>query len=575
MPITAEARGKTFTFPDGTTEAQMGEAIDEYFSEQEPSVIDDSLRALQGTAKQALGVGENIASLASSMALQPVAGVAGAIQSINPWADEGSGAEAVQAVQDLAYQPRSEAGQDIQQGLGEAFGAAGELVSENITQPLGIDDLGGKTLEATGSPLLATVVDIMPELATEVLPATAIGGKIIKSGRTVRRKLADRIRQGDVNTGTIAKTLDAQGELVKNPNMKRAIDLMGKDEAAYNTAINFEKMNSQTKRQVNKMLDIINDNKLSGDPVKIMENRPANVVGQSLAKRINELDKVKKDASKSIGRIINGDKGSVRVGISQARDDFIDALDQADVDVNVKDGRISTDYTNTLTNVEDVISKKKLDNILNRINDGTISAKEAHNMKRQLREMVSYDPAKPGAVRVSKEIENAVKDLSTALGNSVSDSIPAYAKANQVFSESIEALQKADRALGNKLMIGDKLAEPKLGAMAKRIGTNLASKEDVFDLIDSVDDALAKRGITKYNDDIRRQVAVLADLEKIFKVESAQAPFGFQSRIAQAAIEGSPTNTALNIALDKFRSMNAMEFEDKMRALRALSKVEN
>lgn len=36
MPITATAQGKTFTFPDGTSPEQMGAAIDEFFSTQQP-----------------------------------------------------------------------------------------------------------------------------------------------------------------------------------------------------------------------------------------------------------------------------------------------------------------------------------------------------------------------------------------------------------------------------------------------------------------------------------------------------------------------------------------------------------
>jgi hypothetical protein len=143
-------------------------------------------------------------------------------------------------------------------------------------------------------------------------------------------------------------------------------------------------------------------------------------------------------------------------------------------------------------------------------------------------------------------------------------------------SESIEALQKADKILGNKLMIGDELAESKFGALSKRIGTNLASKEDVFDLLESLDSSLKKRGITPL-DDVERQVAALADLEKIFRVESAQAPFGFQSRIAQGAAEsltgtGSFANDTINYALDKFRGMKKGDFESRMKALRTLSK---
>lgn len=40
MAIKAQAQGKTFTFPDGTSPQAMGDAIDEFFSQQQPSVDD-------------------------------------------------------------------------------------------------------------------------------------------------------------------------------------------------------------------------------------------------------------------------------------------------------------------------------------------------------------------------------------------------------------------------------------------------------------------------------------------------------------------------------------------------------
>ena len=105
---------------------------------------------------------------------------------------------------------------------------------------------------------------------------------------------------------TLRKTLDADGTLITNPKTKTAMQLMGNDEAAYSSAINFELMNPSTKSQASKALNVIEDNYRSGDPVKIMENRPAKVVGESLANRALKLNKVKQKASNSIK---NTDRG--------------------------------------------------------------------------------------------------------------------------------------------------------------------------------------------------------------------------------------------------------------------------
>ena len=448
----------------------------------------------------------------------------------------------------LTFSPRTDAGKDFVKSLGELAG---------VVPPI----LGAGPLAA----------------ARPIAVGGQIANKLLKTSRGKRQLVADEIRAGNINAGNIAKTLNEDGKLITNPNVKTAIKLMGDDDAGTTMAINTEKMNNATRSQFNKMLDKIQANKDSGDPLDIMENRPANVIGDSLAARVNKLDSIKKQASADVGKIINSEVGGKPVAVSAARDKFVASLNESDIATGrTPEGRLVADSSRTLTNIDEVIKPTQLNNILDRLQSGQMTAKEAHRIKRNLRELVSFDPSKPGGVKVSAEIETAIKNLATDLGDSVSKIDKGYALANKKFAESIDALKKADKMLGNNLMIGDDLAASKLGALSKRIGTNLASKEAVIDLVQTLDDSLSKRGF-RPADDIKRQVATLADLEKIFKVESAQAPFGFQSRIAQGAGEaaitgGVPARELINVALDKFRGMSKLEFDDKMKALRALSK---
>jgi len=62
MPIKAKAQGKTFTFPDGTDQAQIGVAIDEFFSQQGGQPIpasDDATPPVQAPIQQPTGQGRN------------------------------------------------------------------------------------------------------------------------------------------------------------------------------------------------------------------------------------------------------------------------------------------------------------------------------------------------------------------------------------------------------------------------------------------------------------------------------------------------------------------------------------
>lgn len=468
---------------------------------------------------------------------------------------------AIEGARKLTFEPRTEFGRELVSEIGDILGALPPVIGS--------------------APALSARFASMP--AAKALSSAGktkrAGMRAVQNTSKTKKALAEEIKAGNRNAGNIAMQLDADGSLIKNPNVRKAVQLMGDDDAAYSAAINFEKANNATRSQINRMLDDIEANYKSGDPVEIMNNRPVNRIGDSLAKRVSKLNDIKKVASRRIGDLIGGELGGKNVNITSAKNKFISALNEADIAVGMVDDKLAADTSRTLTNVNEVVSPKKLNNVLERIQSGTVTAKEAHKLKRNLREMVSFDQTSPGSTKVSAEIESAFKALSTELGESVSKIDDRYKTANRHMSESLGALKEVDRQLGKQLMIGDELAASKLGALSKRIGSNLASREQVISMIDEIDTSLNKRGI-RPKDDIKRQVAALADLEKIFKVEGEQSPFGFQSRVAQGVADAatggqvSATREVLDAAVNKFRNMNKMEFDDKMKALRAISKVD-
>lgn len=512
-------------------------------------------------AEKVVGTGEVLGAIASGATTGTLGfaggSVVGALGELTGMVDDGEDL-AIKSAGALTFEPKTSFGRELVSDFGELMG---------VLPPV----MGGAPLQSSRAATIPTAKTLQ-----QLGKSKRIGQRTLQSISQTKKALAEEIKAGNRNAGNIAMQLDTDGTLIKNPNLKKAVKLMGSDDAAYSAAINFDNMNNATRSQLNLMLDTIEANKKSGDPVQIMANRPVNRIGDSLASRVNKLNNIKKSASKKIGELINGDLGSKQADVADARDNFISALNEADIRIGMVDGKLTADTSRTLTNVNEVVSLEKLNNVLRRVQTGNMPAKEAHKIKRNLREMVSFDQLSPGATKVSAEIENAFKALSSELGGSVSKLDSRYKTANKHMEDSIGALKEVDRQLGKQIMIGDDLASSKLGALSKRIGSNLASREQVISLVDELDSALAKRGV-RPKDDIKQQVAALADLEKIFKVEGEQSPFGFQGRIANAvgdAMTGGPTGSKalLDAAVNKFRSMNQMEFDDKMKALRALSK---
>jgi len=463
--------------------------------------------------------------------------------------DENAFDSANNAASELTYTPKSEAGKEYV-----------KFISDKLsTLP---PSLGGAPVGSI-SPIAGSKFGV---------------GKLLKTSRGKRQIISDEIASGNINAGNIAKTLSGSGELISNPNVKTAIKLMGNDEAGTMLAINAEKMNNATRKQFNVMLDRIAANKKSGDPVMITENRSIGVVGDSLAKRVITLNDIKKAASKQVGELVNGDMGTKSVSVKAARDNFTKGLLKSDITLGRnEEGNIIADTSKTLTNIDDVIPQGRLNNYLNRLDSGTVTAAEAHKMKRNLRELVSFDKQKIGSSAVSDEIAVTVKQLATELGDSISKIDSKYKAANKAMSDSFNALKKADKMLGNELMIGDELASMKLGDLSRKIGSNYTSgRVQINSLIEALDSSLDKFG-KKPKDDIKRQVSASAYLDQIFKLESKQAPVGLQSRVGQGVTEGAisgalPVREAAALAADQFKKINKLDFDDKMKALRALSK---
>ena len=174
---------------------------------------------------KAFGVAENVGSLISGAVAEPLAGLAGIAQSINPFADEGAGAKAVEATREaLTFKPSTETGQSQQQAMGEALAPVGEALSSAEKF------LGEETLNLTGSPALASIAHTLPTAALELIGikgarrATAIKDP---SKSLIKKTLIESAPDVDKIKGAsraIFKELDDSGVSVKQSALKRLDD---------------------------------------------------------------------------------------------------------------------------------------------------------------------------------------------------------------------------------------------------------------------------------------------------------------------------------------------------------------
>jgi len=129
---------------------------------EEPSFYQQMKDNLVGGLDAAAAVGSRIVA-------EPVAGIAGMAAAMSPLRDEGAGGQTVNETREaLAYQPRTERGQEMLQGVGETLAPVGEAISAVES------GLGDATFDATGSPALAAMATAAPTAALEALGLGAV-----------------------------------------------------------------------------------------------------------------------------------------------------------------------------------------------------------------------------------------------------------------------------------------------------------------------------------------------------------------------------------------------------------------
>jgi hypothetical protein len=121
--------------------------------------------------------------LASSIVAEPIAGLAGLAQSINPFADEGAGADAVKSVKEsITYSPKSDEGKANQEAIGKFLQPVAEVMTSAEKA------LGNKALEVTGFPSIAAIAHTLPTAILEIMGLGA--AKALRKGTKAPKKKA-------------------------------------------------------------------------------------------------------------------------------------------------------------------------------------------------------------------------------------------------------------------------------------------------------------------------------------------------------------------------------------------------
>jgi len=368
----------------------------------------------------------------------------------------------------LTFAPRTEAGQEIIGGIGEALGSlppvlgTGPVVGLNAVKGFRLPKSKNKALNALGE----AAPDQVKKSFEKKLGNDRFEPKIFGMVKEARKQGFD----------------DSVTTLIANAS-------------------------TTDKRKMARMVSIVESGK--GDARAKALTRTADVAGDALVKKIDFVKSNNKQAGKQLGRIAKGLQGK-EVDINNPVTKFINDLDELGVtfDDNGKPN-FQGSQIEGVTPAENLINKIAL-----RVKrKPEPDALEAHQFKRFIDENVAF--GKSATEGLSGKTESVVKSLRKGVNDSISDISDGYREANKRFSDTIGALDDLQDVAGRKLDFSGPNADKAAGVLLRSQTNNTKGRANLLTSIKNLEDTAQKYG-GSFDDDILNLSIFSDELDAVF-----------------------------------------------------------
>jgi len=397
---------------------------------------------------------------------------------------------------------------------------------------------GGDRLQAAGSALGSVLPDAaMLAAGGGAAKAARLPGTAMLPGRAAKEEIdALRIKMKSADADLAGKNLVA-GELVDDKLAKEAAK-----QGFHPGLIQAMKVSSPAdKAAMKEMLDVYERGQQNMRYSVL--NRPQDVLGQAVRKRVDVLREVNQKAGRDVKRASDDLKGKP-IDYSESVDDFLESLKDMDISV--------TDNGTVITKGSQIEGLTGLENGIGRIvkrmwDTKTPDAYDVHRLKKYIDENVGY--GKASELGLSGKTEGALKRLRHNLNENLKQ-FPDYADANMRYSETVEILREMQQLAGMKTDITELSGDRAFGRVARKVFSNYQSRDQLIAALDGLDKTAMKYG-GNFNDDILYQGLFIQEMERKFgSAASASFQGDIEKAIGRTMTEGLRT-TITQAAVDK------------------------
>ena len=531
-------------------------------------------------------------AIASSVGNTVAGGLLGVKESFDPRTSPGAGARAVQESRNASFQPQTIEGQ---KGMAAAGGMI-ETIANQFKVPVavaaGIADavfmgsspqeatetfedvarkglgktLGDNTLDATGSPLLATGAQILPEALVEIAGSKGATGAINRLRPPPRTYSFIDERTG-LPTKAFDKALEAKGLsadnvgdagdlkfLPDNTTPKQAVDLIlkkkmrdgDKDDALWPYQLDkkgqvepdllaqdavrqgfegadlqsIKAANPQTKAKMQNMIAVTRRRMVDSTIVE----RPTTVVGDSVMARFDYISRSASEAAVELKKIADTKLMGKSINLDDIESDFLSEMDRLYISVDRSSIPPKLDFSGSDIS-KDLTSQKAIQDVVDLLSyDSSPNAFRAHRIKRQLDALVDYRKKDSGGLTDAGK--NVIKAMRRSLNNSIRDVDADYARVNDTLSESLGAMEDLDKAVGASINLNAPQAASALGTNLRRLLSNGQTRGNLDNAVSEID-AVARNLGGNFGDDVNSLMHFANTLENRFGIV-AKNSFGGQ-----------------------------------------------
>jgi hypothetical protein len=573
----AQRSGRTDFTSDipGMSEAPVGD--DGQYLNREPDPSPSFMGAAEAVGRQIVGAGETALTMATGATSGSIGMVAGTLKGAADSVARGDfgTAEGANQIRDTAmqaaelgtFQPRTEAGRQNLEVIGDAASAIGTPFLGPAAGPAG----------AMASSAARSAGQAIPIIATKAFDFQS----------PTKQKIAKLLQDGSTNTDTVGWKLqelpspqpNALPEMpatgvVAAPNARSTQAKIKKDTLSRET-INqgFDRgviaaiipATRATKSSLIKMTNVMEQG--IKNKVFAAENRPSNVLGDSVMNRFNVVLRENRKSGKELNVVASNLKGK-EIDTSPAVNAFISDLEE--MGISMGDDLIPV-YKGS--DIEGLPAAERIINTLvKRMRDTNVpTAYDAHRLKRFIDENVSYGKQVEGLAGNSERI---VKKLRANIDGILDKQFPEYDRVNTRYAQTRTAIDNLQDAAGSKIDLSGENANQSVGTLMRRVLSNAQSRVQVMDSIQGLHSEASK--FRPFNDDLMTQILFVDELDARF---GAVARTSLQGQVQQATeqaarIAANPSSGLFDAAakgvgkgFDKLRGINE---ENAFKSIRAL-----